>query len=101
MAIGPRSQLYPVSPGFKMIVVVEQTRAYSNLDLPLLSRFEKQIVCPQDVITEKQQDMVAYIEEWCTKVSEQTTLGSMDKVFCGYHPGYIASLVHITREKKQ
>ena len=43
LAIGSRSSLCHVSPGFKVVVVVEKEVAYRNLDLPLLNRFEKQV----------------------------------------------------------
>jgi hypothetical protein len=39
LAMGPRSQLCPVKDGFKLIVIVQQSRAYEFLDLPLLNRF--------------------------------------------------------------
>ena len=44
LAIGSRSQLCAVEKGFKIVVVVEQGHAYDNLDLPLLNRFEKQLL---------------------------------------------------------
>ena len=39
LAIGARSDLCYVADGFRIIVVVEQSHAYHNLDLPLLNRF--------------------------------------------------------------
>lgn len=44
LALGPRSQLCSVEPGFKLIVIVPQLQAYDSLDLPLLNRFEKQVL---------------------------------------------------------
>ena len=46
LAIGARSQLCPVEPGFRVVVIAEQQHAYQNLDLPLLNRFEKQVQYP-------------------------------------------------------
>ena len=45
LAIGTRSQLCQVADTFKIVVVVEQQHAYTALDLPLLNRFEKQVLC--------------------------------------------------------
>lgn len=52
LAIGAKSQLCPVAEGFRVVVVAEQQHAYSNLDLPLLNRFEKQVFTPRDVMTD-------------------------------------------------
>jgi len=38
LAIGTRSQLCPVAPGFRIVVVTEQDHAYGHLDLALLNR---------------------------------------------------------------
>lgn len=43
LAIGTRSQLCAVSPGFRIIVVAECDHAYNKLDVALLNRFEKQV----------------------------------------------------------
>ena len=43
LAVGSRSSLCPVHPGFKLVMITEQEVAYHSLDLPLLNRFEKQV----------------------------------------------------------
>lgn len=44
LAVGKRSQLVPVHSDFRLIAVTSQSHAYANLDLPLLNRFEKQVL---------------------------------------------------------
>jgi hypothetical protein len=53
LALGPRSQLCPVKDGFKLIVFVDQQKAYDTLDLPLLNRFEKQVLYSNNFLDEK------------------------------------------------
>lgn len=50
LAIGSRSQLCDVHAAFKVVVIVEAHRAYEELDLPLLNRFEKQLFAPEHAL---------------------------------------------------
>ena len=93
LAIGSRSQLCTVADGFKIIVIVEQTHAYRNLDLPLLNRFEKQLLCPDDVLGPKQKKIVDEINIWCNDILSYTGLSSMQDIFCGFHPATISTAV--------
>jgi E3 ubiquitin-protein ligase RNF213 len=93
LAIGSRSQLCNVADGFKMIVIVEQDHAYRTLDLPLLNRFEKQVLCGEDVLGPNQQKLVKVIHDWVQTMVQDTGLGSAQEVFSGYHPGTIPSAV--------
>jgi hypothetical protein len=40
------------------VVVVEQEHAYKHLDIPLLSRFERQLLLPSDVLDETQRNLL-------------------------------------------
>ena len=51
LAIGSKSQMCPVMDGFKIIAIIEKEHAYNDLDLPLLNRFEKQILDLSDIDT--------------------------------------------------
>ena len=93
LAIGSRSQLCNVADGFKIVVIVEQDHAYRNLDLPLLNRFEKQVLCGEDVLGVNQKQVVNEITKWCEQILDATGLTSMQDVFCGFHPGTIPSAV--------
>ncbi len=45
-----------------------QAHAYENLDLPLLNRFEKQVLLPQDVLNSAQVALYREISEWVKAV---------------------------------
>ena len=90
---GSRSQLCQVAPGFKIVVIVEQNHAYNNLDLPLLNRFEKQVLCSEDVIGANQTKVAKQISAWVDKVVEETGMNSVQDIFCGFHPGTVPTAV--------
>ena len=50
LAIGSRSQLCQVHPAFKLVVIVEAERAWAQLDLAMLNRFEKQLFTPRSMV---------------------------------------------------
>ena len=93
LAIGSRSQLCQVQDGFKIVVIVEQNHAYNKLDLPLLNRFEKQILCAEDILGEKQQKVVDILLDWVKLILKETGMNSYQELFCGYHHGTIPSAV--------
>jgi hypothetical protein len=51
LAVGTRSQQCRVSKGFRVVLVVERHQAYHELDLPLLNRFEKQVMLAENVLS--------------------------------------------------
>lgn len=53
LAIGANSQLCPVDSRFKLVLICDSAEAYERLDVPLLSRFEKQVLNPSDCIAER------------------------------------------------
>lgn len=95
LAMGSRSQLCPVKPGFKLIVVVQQTRAYDFLDLPLLNRFEKQSLAPSDILFQFPQlsQVVNRAQVWCKYILEETGLNSYNAIFCGFYEETVPSIV--------
>jgi hypothetical protein len=93
LAMGSRSQLCPVENDFKLIVIVQQSHAYDHLDLPLLNRFEKQILSPGDVLTPEARKIAELLESWCKTVLGESGLPSYSNVFCGFYDGTISSLV--------
>eukprot|EP00755_Sulcionema_specki_P009898 Sspe_Gene.44944::Locus_22125_Transcript_2_2_Confidence_0.500_Length_15952::g.44944::m.44944 len=92
LAIGARSQLCPVADGFRIVVVAEQSHAYDNLDLPLLNRFEKQVLFFTDCLAEHHRKHLAALDEWSTSVHLESRLGSMGSVFFGFYDGTLPSL---------
>jgi hypothetical protein len=93
LAIGTRSQLCPVATGFRIIVIVDSTRAYRDLDLPLLNRFEKQLLIPTALLGTNMQALASRLTEWADAVVDESGLASRDAVFCGMHADTIPSLV--------
>ena len=100
LAIGSRSSLCHVEPGFRIIVIAEKDYAYRELDLPLLNRFEKQILTPAEVLDVKGQKDCRELESWIGNILDETDLPSLQAVFCGFHPGTIPSLVFSLRQSK-
>ena len=100
LAIGSRSSLCHVEPGFRIIVIAEKDYAYRELDLPLLNRFEKQILTPSEVINEEGKKATEELNAWIDGILRETDLPSLQSVFCGFHPGTIASLVFSLRQSK-
>jgi hypothetical protein len=93
LAIGPRSQLCPVSDGFRIIVIVDQNHAYENLDLPLLNRFEKQVLMYDSVLPERSQSIVRELNEWIAALLHETGLSDPSHIFAGFHDETVSSLV--------
>lgn len=93
LAIGPRSQLCPVTDGFKIVVIVEQFHAYDNLDLPLLNRFEKQVFLYDSVLSDGEKNCVTAVTNWAMSLLDDTDLTSLDQLFAGYHAETIPSLI--------
>lgn len=93
LALGPRSLLCPVEEGFKLVVIVNQRHAYEDLDLPLLNRFEKQLLTPADLLNDVASDLLLSLEKWCLDITAE--LGgkvSLYDVFCGFYEGTLSSL---------
>ena len=95
LAIGSRSQLCIVETGFKLIVVVEQAKAYESLDLPLLNRFEKQILSPMDVLATSSLavKLLSKLQQWCQLLHQETGLPSLAVIFVGFYEDTLSSLV--------
>eukprot|EP01060_Flectonema_neradi_P020833 TRINITY_DN2832_c5_g1_i4.p1 TRINITY_DN2832_c5_g1~~TRINITY_DN2832_c5_g1_i4.p1 ORF type:complete len:4086 (+),score=767.97 TRINITY_DN2832_c5_g1_i4:3344-15601(+) len=93
LAVGARSQLCPVQEGFRIIVVAEQDHAYENLDLPLLNRFEKQVLTFQDCLSEEQLEMLGKLEKWVESVLSETNFSILSQVFGGFHKDTLSSLI--------
>lgn len=94
LAIGSKSQLCNVHEDFKMIVIVDQNHATANLDTPLLNRFEKQMLCPQQLLEgEEMKAVVENVNTWATEIIEETKIKSFQDLFCGFYEGTIPSAV--------
>jgi hypothetical protein len=94
LALGPRSQLCPVSDGFKLVVIVDQQQAYDSLDLPLLNRFEKQVLFPRNLLN-SQGAAIALdkLSEWCDLILKESGCSNLSEVFCGFYSDTLSSLV--------
>ena len=93
LAIGSRSSLCPVKEGFRIIVIAEQEYAYRELDLPLLNRFEKQIMSSNEVLTVTMREVAQTIFEWVDQILKETALASYQNLFCGYHDETVPSAI--------
>jgi hypothetical protein len=94
LAMGSKSQLCPVHDNFKLIVVVQQSHAYESLDLPLLNRFEKQVLTPKDLlISDISKTLLHQLDLWCQNLLIEVSLPTMDSMFCGYNADTLSSLV--------
>ena len=99
LAIGSKSQLCQVKDGFKIIVIVEQEHAYNHLDLPLLNRFEKQVLTAIDILTTDQFQICKNIlTDWVAKILKQSKLSTKQQVFCAFQRDTLPSLVISTME---
>eukprot|EP01050_Picozoa_sp_SAG11_P002664 SAG11_NODE_137_length_15114_cov_2.297303_8_plen_1246_part_00 len=74
-------------------MVVEQQHAYLNLDLPLLNRFEKQILIADTMLSEVQKLLLADLQEWVEAIRDETVMSSYQSIFCGYHDQTLPSLI--------
>jgi hypothetical protein len=94
LAMGSKSQLCPVHDNFKLIVVVQQSHAYDNLDLPLLNRFEKQVLAPRDLLsTPKALSLLEALDLWCQNLLAEVSLPSLGSIFCGFNDDTLSSLI--------
>ena len=90
LAMGSKSQLCPVHDDFKLVLIVDQQHAYEQLDLPLLNRFEKQVLHASDLVSHEDMHTA---HSWCTRILEETQLPSLSTIFCGYNTDTLASLL--------
>ena len=94
LAIGTRSQLCPCAPGFRIIVIVGETKCYQSLDLPLLNRFEKQLFATYDLLGPNQRRASDALQRWIDDVLRECDFSSYDAVLACYdHTQTIPSLV--------
>jgi len=95
LAVGNRSQWCAVGPGFKIVVIVETKDAYEKLDLPLLNRFEKQMLRAEDALeTPEAKEMLRVLKLWIKQVETATRVKDP---FIGIYSQTLASLVHCRR----
>lgn len=94
LAIGANSHLCPVSPRFRVVVMVGEDEAYSSLDVPLLSRFEKQNLSTRSVVDISSSHSAAsrLIERWIESMASDIGMGITD-IFPRYYPGFVSSYV--------
>jgi hypothetical protein len=94
LAMGSKSQLCPVHDNFKLIVVVQQSHAYESLDLPLLNRFEKQVLAPKDLLcSEDALYLLASLDAWCENLLAEVSLPTIGAIFCGFNEDTLSSLI--------
>lgn len=94
VAVGMRSALCSVHDDFKLICIVEARHAYEKLDLPLLNRFEKQLLNAMDVLSPKQLALVDYLVDFVEECSAEAGGMASDDMFCGFDgEATLASLV--------
>ena len=72
---------------------MEQAHAYDALDLPLLNRFEKQILTAETLLDPNQRLVLADLQRWIEDVLDETSLRSYQQVFCGFHDKTLPSLI--------
>ncbi len=65
-----------VEDGFKIVVIVEADHAYENLDLPLLNRFEKQLLRPSDLLSPLHLRLMDDLNRWITIIYKECGLKS-------------------------
>ena len=93
VAVGMRSALCPVHDNFKLIAVVEAKHAYEALDLPLLNRFEKQVLVPSSVLTAQQIELVAKLNAYLRNAATLAGI-AVEDMFVGFErASTLASLV--------
>lgn len=93
LAIGSRSQLCQVHDKFKIVVIVDQRLAYDSLDLPLLNRFEKQVLTAAQLLSPSQEAICQRLGDWVEQVLHEVSASSYQDLFQGYHDTTIPSLV--------
>eukprot|EP00750_Incisomonas_marina_P010789 INCI16307.8.p1 GENE.INCI16307.8~~INCI16307.8.p1 ORF type:complete len:4556 (+),score=887.02 INCI16307.8:48-13670(+) len=120
LAFGTSSRLCPLVKEFRVVVIVDQVEAYTQLPPPLLNRFEKQVLARKHLLTEQQRDTVARLQAFVLSFVKvefvQTADGAVEpeydpvtgveidrgsdddiairirEAFCGYHGGMLLSL---------
>jgi len=120
LAFGTSSRLCPLVKEFRVVVIVDQVEAYTQLPPPLLNRFEKQVLARQHLLTDKQRDTVQRLQafvlsfvklefiakssysiepEYDPATGAELDVGNDDDIavrireaFCGYHGGMLLSL---------
>ena len=89
LAVGNRSQWVPVGKGFKIVVLAEAEQAYT-MDVPLLNRFEKQVVRVVDALTPDMAQACAELAAFVDGLAERT---GMPEPLFGLREQTIPSLV--------
>jgi len=105
LAFGTNSRLCPIHRKFRIIVIVEKNKAYTQLAPPLLNRFEKQLFEHRDILGEKNQRNLEYLHQFCTdfvalgfsgadgRTERKPGRADMRAAFCGFHEDMLSSLL--------
>jgi hypothetical protein len=93
LAIGAKSQLCPVKEGFRIIVIIDKDHAYNDLDLPLLNRFEKQVLVSETMLLPKHQLLLGQLTEWVNNIMKEINISNLNEIFCGYDSYTLSSLI--------
>jgi hypothetical protein len=91
LALGTHSRQCIVHDKFKVVVIVDQEYAYSNLVPPLLNRFEKQVLQRRELLqgSTSHFKLLKSIDAWCSSVCKS----DRHLTFAGYHTDLLSSLV--------
>eukprot|EP00347_Sterkiella_histriomuscorum_P011197 403373375 len=84
VAIGPDSTKCIVHPDFRCIILTNNSKV-SQMDPPLLNRFEKQIYNIYESITSEQQQLIERLEQWMKEIGgleNKFTYEQMFSVLC-------------------
>jgi hypothetical protein len=87
---GYQSQSCVISPGFKLILLVETKEAMEELAPPFLNRFEKHFLKWDANLEPK---LLQKVKEWAIKIGNGST--RFADMFVGYHPDFFSNLVSL------
>eukprot|EP01119_Soliformovum_irregulare_P009252 TRINITY_DN2247_c0_g2_i4.p1 TRINITY_DN2247_c0_g2~~TRINITY_DN2247_c0_g2_i4.p1 ORF type:complete len:1833 (-),score=503.06 TRINITY_DN2247_c0_g2_i4:35-5533(-) len=93
VAIGANSAKCVVHPDFKAIVLMDvQDSIDGRIPPPLLNRFEKQVLSHEDLMDEKDMDVLHHVKDWMRAFTDGDDT-KQSRVFLGLNEQNLASMV--------
>ncbi|KAJ5069103.1 hypothetical protein M0811_11859 [Anaeramoeba ignava] len=81
-----------VHPSSRIVVIMEKSRAYKDLSLAVLNRFEKQLVLSTDFLNENGKTLTSNLQNFFKSIESLVPKTKISDLLVAYHPDLIVSL---------
>ena len=83
-----------VHPNFRLIIIAEKNRVFTQFPIALINRLEKHFVVSETILSSKQKKLATQLDDWAVKFS---CVGDDFKRYTYINPSYVSSNIIITQ----